>query len=158
MTKRFFANINYGSYPKYAKFYDLTIEYKHMLFTKRPIDCLTDIIVEVLKVSSIEQLFDNWMYISNPQNDNFDDLLFDGEKRLITRWRIYSINDDIVFRFNNGSGVYVKTNLMQEEWNFSSIYWSIDEWNSARDHRNIEGSTLSTYILCLIFVWSLDNK
>ena len=80
-----------------------------------------------MKVSSINQLFDNIIYESNPQNEYFDDLPFNGDERLIPRWRIYSINDDIVFSFNNGSGVYVKTNLMQEEWNFSSIYWSIDE-------------------------------
>ena len=46
-------------------------------------------VVERLKVSSNKKLFDNWMYVSNPQNSNFDDLLFDGSEMLITRWQIF---------------------------------------------------------------------
>ena len=41
------------------------------------------------------------MYEINPQNDDFDDLPFDVDQSLITRKRIYRINDDIVNRLNN---------------------------------------------------------
>ena len=41
------------------------------------------------------------MYEINPQNDDFDDLTFDVDQSLITRKRIYRINDDIVNRLNN---------------------------------------------------------
>ena len=51
--------------------------------TAWPIDCLFDNIVERLRVSSIEQLFNNWMYEINPWNAEFDDLLFYGDQRLI---------------------------------------------------------------------------
>ena len=50
------------------------------------------------------------MYVSNPRDANFDDLIFDGNERLITRWKIYYINDDIVDRLKNGSIVDVYTN------------------------------------------------
>ena len=33
----------------------------------------------MLNVSSIKQSFDTWMCVSNPQNDDFDDLPFDGD-------------------------------------------------------------------------------
>ena len=52
------------------------------------------------------------MYVSNPQNENFDDLPFDGDQMLITRWRMYGVNDDIVERLKNGSIVDVYTNQM----------------------------------------------
>ena len=52
------------------------------------------------------------MYEINPQNSDFDDLTFDGDERLITRWRIFFINDDIVLRLNNGSIDDIYTNLM----------------------------------------------
>ena len=52
------------------------------------------------------------MYESNPINADFDDLPFDCDERLITRRRIYCMNDDIVERLNNGSIVDVYTNLM----------------------------------------------
>ena len=50
-------NKKYGSYPRNAKLYDLPIEYEQRLFTKQPIDLLNHIIVERLKVSSIEWSF-----------------------------------------------------------------------------------------------------
>ena len=53
--------------------------------SKLPIDILTDDIVKNLKVSLIERQFDNYMYVSNSPNANFDDLPFDGDQRLITR-------------------------------------------------------------------------
>ena len=61
----------------------------------------------MLKVSSIEQSFDNRIYESNPRNADFDDLPFDCDERFITRQRIYCIIDDIVFRLNNDSSVCV---------------------------------------------------
>ena len=73
---------------------------------------LTYNIVERLKVSSTEQYFDNRMYESYPQNDDFFALSFDGDQRLISWRRIYSVNDDIVFCLNNGSIVYMYTNIM----------------------------------------------
>ena len=82
---------------------------------KLPIDILTDYIVERSKVSLIKVSFDNIIYESNPQNVDFDDLPFDGNELLITWQKIYCINDDIVFRLNNGSRIYVKMNSMQEE-------------------------------------------
>ena len=38
------------------------------------------------------------------------------------------------------------------------MYWSVDNPNIAWDHRNIEGSKLSTYISALIFVWLLGDE
>ena len=77
------------------------------MFTKRPIDGLTNNIIERLNISSTKRLIDKIIYESNPQNADFDDLHFDGAGRLITRRRIYRINDDIVFGLNNDSIVYV---------------------------------------------------
>ena len=105
-----------------------------MLFTKRPIDFLTNNIVERLRVSSIKILFDKWMYESSHQNSKFDDLAFDGDERLITRWRIYRINDDIIERLNNGLIDDVYTNQIWEEYFFSLMYWLIDHQNCACDH------------------------
>ena len=52
------------------------------------------------------------MYVSNTWNDNFDDLRFDGDPRLISRQRINFINYDTAEIFNNGSIFDVhKTNL-----------------------------------------------
>ena len=52
------------------------------------------------------------MYEVNTQNDDFDDLTFGGDEMLITRRRIYRINDEIVEIPNNGSIVDVYTNIM----------------------------------------------
>ena len=54
------------------------------------------------------------MYVSNPRNDNFNDLLFDGHQCLITRQQIYGVNYNIIERLNNGFIVDVCTNLMLE--------------------------------------------
>ena len=51
----------------------------------------------------------------NPPNDDFDGLTIYGDERLITRWQIYRINDDIVLRLNNGLIISVKTNQMCEK-------------------------------------------
>ena len=67
------------------------------LFTQQKIYCLTYNKVEMLKVSSIKWLLDNRRYESNPRNANFDDLPFDGDEILITRGRLFCINDNIVF-------------------------------------------------------------
>ena len=91
-----FDNQEYGSYPWNTYFGDWPVEYKQRLFTKLPIDNLTNNIVENLIFSSIKLLFDNWMYKINPQNDDFNDFYFDGDDRFITRQQIYHINDDIV--------------------------------------------------------------
>ena len=50
------------------------------------------------------------MYVSNHQNEDCDDLPFDGDQKLINRQLIYCINDDIVERLNNGLIVEVYTN------------------------------------------------
>ena len=47
------------------------------------------------------------MRVSNPVNDNFYDLPFDGDQRFISKQRIYSINDNILERLNNASIVNV---------------------------------------------------
>ena len=73
-----------------------------------PIDRLTDHIVERLKVIFIKGSFDNRIYESNPWNDYLSYLPFYRDERLITRQIIYCINDDVVFRLNNGSSVYVR--------------------------------------------------
>ena len=52
------------------------------------------------------------MYESNPRNEDFVDLTFDGYQRLIYGRRIYRVNDDIVFKFNNGLIVDIYTNQM----------------------------------------------
>ena len=98
MIELSFENIKYGSYPQNSDFNDLPIEYEKKLFTKLPIDSLTDNTVERLKVISIERLFDNIIYESDPLNANFYYLPFDCDERLITRRRIYFMNGDIIFR------------------------------------------------------------
>ena len=82
------------------------------MFTKLPIYHLTDNIVERLKVSSTEQLFDNLMYVSNPQNANLCDLPFGGDQGLIPRLQIYHINDDVVEMLNNDYIIDVYTKLI----------------------------------------------
>ena len=72
------------------------------LLKKWPIDHLNDNIVEKLKVSLIEQFLDNIIYESNHLNVDFNDLPFDGDEGVITRWRIYYMKDNNVFRLNNG--------------------------------------------------------
>ena len=101
-----FENIKYGISPQNYYFYDLPIEYKQRLPTKRPIDCLNDKIVESLKVNTIKILLDIRIYKSSPGNADFDDLPFDGDERLITRRQLYHINDNIIFRLVNGSIFY----------------------------------------------------
>ena len=60
----------------------------------------------MLKFFTINQLLDNRIYKSNPQNADFDKLPFDGDKSFIARKRVYCINDDIVFRLNNRINEY----------------------------------------------------
>ena len=60
-----------------------------LFFTKWSIDCLTDDIIERLKVSLIERLFDNIIYESNHKNATFDDLPIYDDEILITRRWIY---------------------------------------------------------------------
>ena len=67
MIKLSFEKIKYGIYPQNADFDDLPIEYEQRLFTKRPMDSLTNNIVEKLKVSSIKRLLDNSIYKINLQ-------------------------------------------------------------------------------------------
>ena len=55
---------------KNTGFGDLPIEYKQRLFTKRPIDCLTDNSVEIFKFDFIERLLDNRRYKGNPLNSD----------------------------------------------------------------------------------------
>ena len=102
-----FENIKYGNYPRNSDFDDSPIEYEQRLFTKQPINFLDSNIVESLKVSLIKLSLDNIIYKSNPWNADFYDLPFGGGERFIVRRLIYRINDDIIFRFNNGSIVYV---------------------------------------------------
>ena len=82
--EQYFDNIKYGSYPQNSDCDDLPIEYEQGFFTKRPIDCFANNIVERLKAIFIERSFDNRIYKSNPQNVKFDDLPFDCDERLIT--------------------------------------------------------------------------
>ena len=55
------------------------------------------------------------MYKSNPSNSDIYYLPFDGDERLVTRWQIYRIKDDIIEGLNNGSIVDVYTNRIKEE-------------------------------------------
>ena len=66
----------------------------------------------MLKVCSIERLFDNWMYVINPQNDDFNYFLFDGDQMLTNRQQMYCINCYIIKRLNNGLIVEVHMNRM----------------------------------------------
>ena len=59
------------------------------IFTKQPIDCLNDNIVERLKVSYIERSFDSRIYESNTQNDDLNYLPFDGDERLGNKYIVY---------------------------------------------------------------------
>ena len=52
------------------------------------------------------------MYEINPRNYDFIDLPFDSEQRLITGLQIYCVNDDIVFRLNNGLIIDINKNQM----------------------------------------------
>ena len=90
----------------------LPTEYEQRLFKKWPIDHSNYNIVERFKVSLIKLFFDNWMYVSNPQNVDFDDLPFYDDQMLITRRQIYSVNDDIIERLINGSIVEGYRNRM----------------------------------------------
>ena len=56
-----------------------------MLFTKQPIDNLTDNSVERLKVNTIKLSLDSLMYEISPRNAEFDDLFFVGDGRLMAR-------------------------------------------------------------------------
>ena len=67
------------------------------MFIERPIYRLTDNKVKGLKVGFIEQSLNNRRYEINPQNENFDDLPFDGDERLIARRQLYCINDNMLF-------------------------------------------------------------
>ena len=78
------------------------------MFTKWPIDSVTDNSAERLKVSLTKQLLDNRIYDSNPRNDNLNDLPFDGDESLINIWWLYRKNNNIIFRLINGLSVYVK--------------------------------------------------
>ena len=91
MIGQSFDNIKYVSYPKNTDFNDLPIGYKQRLFIEWAIDHLTDNITERLKVSSIVRSLVNRRYKSNLQNDNFDDLPFDVDERLISRRKLYHI-------------------------------------------------------------------
>ena len=68
----------------------------------------------MLQVSLIGISFSDIIYESNTLNDNFNYLTFDGYDGLISRQQIFSINDDIIFRLNNGSSNWVSANRMQE--------------------------------------------
>ena len=61
----------------------------------------------MLKVSLIKSSFDNLKFVSNPQNDDFNDFPFDGDERLIVSQGLYGINIKSLI-------VYVKTNLTKE--------------------------------------------
>ena len=78
-------NIKYGNYTQYSGFGDLPIEYLKKLLTKLPIHFLPDNSVERLKVTLIERLLDNIIYVSNPQNADFGDLPSDGDVGLIAK-------------------------------------------------------------------------
>ena len=52
------------------------------------------------------------MYVSNPQNTDFDELPIYGYQRLIAGGQIYDVNDYIVEMLNNGSILDVYTNRM----------------------------------------------
>ena len=86
----------------------LTIEYEQKKFIKRPIGCSTNNTVERLKDSRIELSYDKLMYVSNLRSADFDDLPFDGDESLITKRRIYHINDWLI----NALIVDVYTNIM----------------------------------------------
>ena len=105
-------NIRYGSYPQNDDYDDLPIEFEQRLFKERLIDHLTDKKIESLKVSFFERLLDKKIYESNPRNADYENLPFGGDEKLIARQQLYRINDTIVFRYINGSSVYVKTNRM----------------------------------------------
>ena len=52
------------------------------------------------------------MYVSNPQNDNLNDLPIYGDQTFITGQQIYNINNYILESLNNGLIVDVYTNKM----------------------------------------------
>ena len=51
------------SNPQDSDFNDLPIEHEQRFFTKQPMYCLTNIIIERLKVSMIKLLLDKGIYI-----------------------------------------------------------------------------------------------
>ena len=67
----------------------MPIKYKQRLFTKQPIDSLTNNSLKMLKVSLIKQSLDNRIYKSSYQNYDFNDLPFDGDERMIARRQLY---------------------------------------------------------------------
>ena len=80
------------------------------MFTKLPIDCLTNDMVDILKVSLIKKILDKWMYVINPWYYDLSDVPFDDDERLIAKRQIYRINNNSVERLNNGSIVDINMN------------------------------------------------
>ena len=62
--------------------------------------------------TSVELLYWKLMYVSNRQNNDFNDLLCDDDQSLITRQWIYCVNDGIVESLNSGSIIEVYANIM----------------------------------------------
>ena len=77
------------------------------MFTKLPIDHLTNNSAENTKVSFIEGSLDNIIYKSNTQNSNSNELPFDGDERFIDKKILYCINIIIIFRLINGLNIYI---------------------------------------------------
>ena len=59
-------------------------------------------------------MFNKRIYESNPQNADFYGLLFDDDGNLITRRKIYRINDKILFMLSNGFIVQINMNQIQK--------------------------------------------
>ena len=82
------------------------------MIARLPIDRLSNNIVERFKVSLIGQSFDNLKCGSNPWNDDFDYLTSDYYQILVTRQRIYPINDNMIKKLNCSSIFDVYTRQM----------------------------------------------
>ena len=125
------------------------------MITRWPIDCLNNKIIESLKVSLIKRFFNNLKCESNPQNDDLNYLIFDGDQRFITRWQTHCINDNTIERLNNISIVdfYKKKDKKNR-----SLVWCIHQLTIKTMHLIMWISKLITSISDEIFVWSLDNQ
>ena len=142
-----FENIKYGSYHQNANFYDLPIEYKQSFSTKRPIYHLTNNITETLKVSPIKKSLDNRIYKSNTRDAYSDDLPFDGDERLISRWRLYG---KMMILYLGWTLVRDFTYKQIECKNNNNLVWCIDWLMNETVHEITERSMDQTILLTFI--------
>ena len=145
----------YESNPWNGDFFDLPFDGYRRLITKQPIDCLTDNIVERLKVSFIERfLITECMKVIPEMSISLTYLLMD-----IKSWSLE--NKYIVYMMISYLGwtmfwllIYIQIECKKNK----SLVWCMDKFTIKTMQVITKRSELSTYISTLIFVWSFVDK